>query len=92
MALAAAPVAAEVAPESLLAAVAAGTTAVLTAESRESTDEALEEVLAVSEELAGGEPGGVVLKGRSTLNRELFSVLIGANEGFGRPVSSMSFS
>lgn len=79
------------APESPLAAAVAGTAAVLTADSRESTEEAVEEVLAVSDELAGGEPGGVVLKGRSRLDRALFSVLIGGNEDFGRPVSSTSF-
>lgn len=86
--------AAEAAPEaeSPPAAAAAGTAGVLTADSRERTEEAVEEVLAVSEELAGGEPGGVVLKGRSRLDRALFSVLSGGNEGFGRPVSSASFA
>lgn len=87
-------VAAEAAPEpeSLLAVAAVGTAGVLTADRSDKTEEAVEEVLAVSEELAGGEPGGVVLKERSRLCRELFSVLSGGNEGFGRPVSSASFS
>lgn len=85
--------AAEAAPETESPpAAAAGTAGVLTADSRERTEEAVEEVLAVSEELAGGEPGGVVLKGRSRLDRALFSVRSGGNEGFGRDVSSASFA
>lgn len=41
----------------------------------------------VSEELGGGEPGGVVLKGISRLCRVLLSALT-KGVGFGRPVSS----
>lgn len=62
----------------------------LTADKRERTEEALAELLEFSEELVGGEPGGVVLKGMSRLDRVLFSVLTEGNDGFGRPESSTS--
>lgn len=48
-------------------------------------------LLEVSEELEGGDPGGVVLKGISRLCRVLRSVLMEA-DGFGRPVSSISLA
>lgn len=47
------------------------------------------EVVEASEELDGGDPGGVVLKGISRLCRVFFSALT-AGGGFGRLVSSAS--
>lgn len=61
----------------------------LTEDKKERTEEADTALLEVSEELDGGDPGGVVLKGISRLCRMLLSVLTGG-EGFGRPVSSAS--
>lgn len=46
-------------------------------------------LLEVSEQLDGGDPGGVVLKGISRLCRMLLSALT-EEDGFGRPVSSGS--
>lgn len=59
----------------------------VTEDNRERTEEAVTELLEVSEELAGGDPGGVVLKGTSRLCRVLRSVLTEGG-GFGRPMSS----
>lgn len=75
--------------ESLPAAVAMVTGA-LTDDKMEKTEEVVTLLLEVSEELDGGDPGGVVLKGISRLCREPRSVL--REGGFGRPVSSMSFA
>lgn len=60
-------------------------TGALAEESNEKTGEVL--MVLVSEELGGGEPGGVVLKGISRLCRVLLSALT-KGDGFGRPVSS----
>lgn len=63
----------------------------LTADSKERTETAVFVVLleGVSDELDGGEPGGVVLKGISRLCLAILSDLTG-RAGFGRPVSSGS--
>ena len=61
----------------------------LTEDKRDRTEEAVAVLLAVSEELGGGDPGGVVLKGISRLCRALLSALTEA-DGFGTPVSSAS--
>lgn len=61
-----------------------------TDDKKESTEEVVTVLLVVSEELVGGDPGGVVLKGISRLCRELLSALT-EGAGFGRPVSSASF-
>lgn len=61
----------------------------LTEDKREKTEEAVAELLEVSEQLDGGDPGGVVLKGISIFCRMLRSALTGA-EGIERPVSSAS--
>lgn len=58
-------------------------------EDKERTEEVVTVLLDVSEELDGGDPGGVVLKGISRLCRVLLSALI-EDGGFGRPVSSAS--
>lgn len=68
---------------------AADVTGALTADNKERTETAVFAVLIVSEELDGGEPGGVVLKGISRLCRALLSALT-AGAGFGSPVSSAS--
>lgn len=60
----------------------------LTEDKKERTEE-VAVLLEVSEELGGGDPGGVVLKGISRLCRVLLSALTEA-DGFGRPVSSTS--
>lgn len=62
-------------------------TGALVEDSNEKTGEVLMVLLEVSEELGGGEPGGVVLKGISRLCRVLLSALT-KGVGFGRPVSS----
>lgn len=69
----------------------ADVTGALTADNKERTETAVFAVLllGVSEELDGGEPGGVVLKGISRLCRALLSALT-AGAGFGSPVSSAS--
>lgn len=64
---------------------------VFTEDKKERTEEVVTVLLDVSEELDGGEPGGVVLKGISRLCRVLLSALIEGG-GFGRPVSSASFA
>lgn len=61
----------------------------LTEDSKERTEEVVTVLLEVSEELLGGDPGGVVLKGISRLCRMLLSALTEA-DGFGRLVSSTS--
>lgn len=66
-------------------------TGVLTEDKKERTEEVVAVLLEVSEELGGGEPGGVVLKGISRLCRALLSVLT-EGDGLGRPVSSTSLA
>lgn len=66
-------------------------TGALTEDKKERTEEVVTVLLEVSEELGGGDPGGVVLKGISRLCRVLLSVLM-EGEGFGRPVSSASLA
>lgn len=61
----------------------------LTEDMKERTEEAVIVLFEVSEELDGGDPGGVVLKGISRLCRVLLSALTEI-DGFGRPVSSAS--
>lgn len=58
-------------------------------DAKERTEEVATLVLEVSEEVGGGDPGGVVLKGILRLCRVLLSVLT-EGDGFGRPVSSAS--
>lgn len=62
-------------------------TGALAEDSNEKTGLVLMVLLEVSEELGGGEPGGVVLKGISRLCRVFLSALT-KGVGFGRPVSS----
>lgn len=69
-----------------LPAVVAMATGAFTDDKMEKTEEVVTLLLEVSEELEGGDPGGVVLKGISRLCRELRSVR--TEGGFGRPVSS----
>lgn len=66
-------------------------TGALTEDKKERTEEVVAVLLEVSEELGGGEPGGVVLKGISRDCRALLSVLT-EGDGFGRPVSSTSLA
>lgn len=61
----------------------------LTEDKKERTEEVATVLLEVSEELGGGDPGGVVLKGMSRLCRVNLSALT-EGDGFGRPVSSTS--
>lgn len=56
---------------------------------KERTEETVALLLEVSEELDGGDPGGVVLKGISRLCRVLLSALT-EDDTFGSPVSSAS--
>lgn len=60
----------------------------LTDDKKERTEE-VTVLLEISEELGGGDPGGVVLKGISKLCRAFLSVLT-KGDGFGRPASSAS--
>lgn len=73
-----------------LPAAAAMATGAFTDDKMEKTEEVVTLLLEVSEELDGGDPGGVVLKGISRLCRVLRSVL--AEGAFGRPVSSTSLA
>lgn len=62
---------------------------VLTEDKKERTEEAVAVLLEVSEELGGGDPGGVVLKGISRLCRVLLSALA-ERDDFEMPTSSAS--
>lgn len=61
----------------------------LTEEMREKMEEGVTVLFEFSEELDGGDPGGVVLKGISRLCRVVLSALT-KRDDFGRPVSSAS--
>lgn len=61
----------------------------LTADKKDRTEVVAAVLLEVSEELDGGDPGGVVLKGISRLCRVFFSALT-AGGGFGSTISSAS--
>lgn len=61
----------------------------LTDDKKERTEEVVTVLLEISEELGGGDPGGVVLKEISRLCRVLLSALT-EEVGFDRPASSAS--
>lgn len=66
-------------------------TGALPEDKKERTEEVVTVLLEVSEELDGGDPGGVILKGISRLCRVLLSVLTEGDD-FGRPTSSASLA
>lgn len=67
--------------------VVVGIAGALTEDMKEKTEEGVTVLFEFSEELDGGDPGGVVLKGISRLCRVVLSALI-KRDDFGRPVSS----
>lgn len=61
----------------------------LTEDKRERTEEVVTVLFEVSDEMGGGDPGGVVLKGISRLCRVLLSALTDRDD-FEKPASSAS--